>query len=108
MMGWSKRTWLPSDWRRSTAVGWLHLTLRQARKLVILVVGSTVLVFGLILTVTPGPAFVVIPIGLAILATEFVWARQLLNRIKHEATGLAERFNGRSTKAEQPGNQRSE
>ena len=57
----------------------LKLTLRQAWRLVVFVVGTTVLIFGLILTVTPGPAFVVIPIGLAILATEFVWARSRPN-----------------------------
>ena len=32
--------------------------------------------------VLPGPAIVVIPIGLAILATEFLWARKLLDRVK--------------------------
>ncbi len=32
--------------------------------------------------VLPGPAVVVIPIGLAVLATEFAWARKLLIRVK--------------------------
>lgn len=32
--------------------------------------------------VTPGPAFVVIPVGLAILAVEFVWARRWLKKIR--------------------------
>ena len=49
------------------------------------VVGLTVLLIGLAMIVLPGPAVVVIPIGLAILATEFVWARNLLKRIKSEA-----------------------
>jgi tellurite resistance protein TerC len=31
--------------------------------------------------VLPGPALVVLPAGLALLATEFVWARRLLRRI---------------------------
>ena len=53
-------------------------TLRQARRLVILVVGLTVLVIGLAIIVLPGRW---IPIGLAILATEFVWARRLLRRM---------------------------
>jgi hypothetical protein len=30
----------------------------------------------------PGPAFIVIPLGLAILATEFVWAKKLLKKGK--------------------------
>ncbi len=45
-------------------------------------VGFTVLFIGVILIVTPGPALIVIPAGLAILATEFVWARNLLDKIK--------------------------
>lgn len=52
------------------------------RKIIVTVVGSTILAFGLVLLVLPGPAFVVIPIGLAVLATEFVWARRWLRRAK--------------------------
>lgn len=52
------------------------------RKIIVTVVGGTILVFGLALLVLPGPAFVVIPIGLAVLATEFVWARRWLRRAK--------------------------
>ena len=52
------------------------------RKLLIAVIGGTVLVIGVALIVLPGPAFIVIPIGLAILATEFAWARSMLNRAK--------------------------
>ena len=44
------------------------------RKLVIGIIGGTVLLIGIALIVLPGPAFIVIPIGLAILATEFAWA----------------------------------
>lgn len=69
-------------------------TLRQARRLIVAVVGFTVLLFGLALVVLPGPAVVVIPIGLAILATEFVWARRLLGRIKTEAERLGSRLRG--------------
>lgn len=58
------------------------MLLRQARRLIVLVVGTTVLLFGIVLLVTPGPAFVVIPVGLAILSIEFAWARRLLRRVK--------------------------
>jgi tellurite resistance protein TerC len=57
---------------------------KQAWKLVIFVVGITILLLGVIMIVTPGPALVVIPLGLIILATEFVWARRLLTRFEHE------------------------
>ncbi|OGL14183.1 MAG: hypothetical protein A3F92_11575 [Candidatus Rokubacteria bacterium RIFCSPLOWO2_12_FULL_71_22] len=58
--------------------------LRQARRLVVAVIGGTVLAIGVALLVLPGPAFVVIPLGLAILATEFVWARRVLDRARAE------------------------
>ena len=48
------------------------------------VVGGTVLLVGVAMIVLPGPAFIVIPLGLTILATEFVWARWLLSRIKEK------------------------
>ena len=65
--------------------------LRQARRVVIGVVGFTVLLIGVALLVLPGPAFLVIPAGLAILAIEFAWARRWLQRIKQ----VAERGGGR-------------
>lgn len=49
-----------------------HVTYTTARRIVIGVVGASVLLLGIIMLVTPGPAFVVIPLGLAILAIEFV------------------------------------
>ncbi len=48
------------------------------------IVGGTVLLVGIAMIVLPGPAFIVIPLGLAILATEFVWAGWLLSRIKEK------------------------
>jgi tellurite resistance protein TerC len=59
------------------------------RRLVVGIVGGTVLLIGVALIFLPGPAFVVIPVGLAILATEFAWAqryvrkaRELLNKAR--------------------------
>jgi len=57
-------------------------TVAQAKRLIIVVIGFTVLIGGIAMIVLPGPAILVIPIGLAILATEFVWAKKLLNRVK--------------------------
>jgi len=50
------------------------------RKVIVGVIGGTILLIGLALTVLPGPAFIVIPIGLSILASEFVWARRVVRR----------------------------
>jgi uncharacterized protein (TIGR02611 family) len=60
---------------------------RHAKRVVITVLGASVLLVGVAMIVLPGPAFIVIPAGLAILATEFVWARRLLNRIKQQLSG---------------------
>ncbi len=69
-------------------------TLQQTKRSIKIVIGFTVLLIGLAMTVLPGPAIVVIPAGLAILATEFVWARRLLERIKQRA--LKSFFNKKS------------
>jgi aconitate hydratase len=53
-------------------------SLRLVRKAAVAVIGFTVLGFGVALIVLPGPAVLVVPLGLAILATEFLWARKLL------------------------------
>lgn len=55
---------------------------RQARRAVILILGSSVLLIGIAMILLPGPAFLVIPLGLSILAWEFAWARRWLQRIK--------------------------
>ena len=60
----------------------LNSAVRHARRLIVLVVGATILMAGLAMIVLPGPAVVVIPLGLAVLGTEFIWARRLLRRVK--------------------------
>ena len=52
------------------------------RRLIISVIGGTILLIGIALLVLPGPAFIVIPLGLVVLASEFAWARRLLRRGK--------------------------
>ena len=52
--------------------------MHQIKRLVVAVVGGTLLALGIVLIVLPGPAFLVIPAGLAILAIEFAWARRWL------------------------------
>lgn len=59
-------------------------TLKQAKRLIVTVVGFTVLLAGVAMLVLPGPAFIAIPLGLAILATEFIWARTLLKKVKEK------------------------
>jgi hypothetical protein len=50
------------------------------RKLIVGVIGLTILVLGAVMVVLPGPALIVIPLGLGVLATEFAWARRVIRR----------------------------
>ena len=59
-----------------------HLTYKAARRVVIGIVGMTIVLIGVVMIVTPGPALVFIPIGLAILSIEFTWARVWLKRVR--------------------------
>jgi tellurite resistance protein TerC len=59
------------------------------------IVGGTVLAIGVALIVLPGPAFVVIPLGLAILSAEFAWARHWLRKVKQRSTDLLDLIKGR-------------
>jgi uncharacterized protein (TIGR02611 family) len=66
----------------------LTKSLKQLKRMIVAVIGFTVLAIGIVLIVLPGPAFIVIPAGLAILAAEFAWARVLLQRIKDRLNNL--------------------
>jgi uncharacterized protein (TIGR02611 family) len=59
------------------------------RRAVVAVIGFTVVLIGIAMVVLPGPAVVVIPLGLAILATEFLWAKRLLERARAALKGKA-------------------
>ena len=59
-----------------------HFTYKAARRIVIAVAGATVLAIGVIMIVTPGPAFILIPVGLAILSIEFTFARRWLKKLR--------------------------
>lgn len=60
-------------------------TLKQAKRLIMTVFGFTVVMLGTAMLFLPGPGLATIVAGLAILATEFVWARKLLKRFGDEA-----------------------
>ncbi len=73
--------------REKMAVGY-----RAGRKIVVGVVGATVLLLGVALLVLPGPAIVVIPVGLGILALEFAWARRWLKRLREQSRRALDRL----------------
>lgn len=61
---------------------------QQIKRFFKIIAGFTLLLVGIVMLVTPGPGWVAILGGLALLAAEFVWARRLLNRIKLEGERL--------------------
>ena len=67
---------------------------RLARRAVILVIGATVVLLGIVMVVTPGPGLLVILGGLAILGTEFLWARSLMKNIKERAAQAMDKARG--------------
>ncbi|MDD2542747.1 MAG: PGPGW domain-containing protein [Desulfuromonadaceae bacterium] len=72
-------------------------TLGQAKRLIVILFGFTILAVGVVMIVLPGPAVVVIPLGLAILATEFIWARKLLAAVKGRIERMKKGINNRTT-----------
>jgi len=62
--------------------------IEQVRRFFKILAGFTLLGLGLIMVVTPGPGWLVIFLGLTLLAAEFVWARRLMDRMKQESTRL--------------------
>ncbi|HET7811126.1 MAG TPA: PGPGW domain-containing protein [Steroidobacteraceae bacterium] len=76
---------------------------RLAKRIIIGIVGGTVLLIGIAMIVLPGPALVVIPVGLGILSLEFAWARIWLKKIKERAQKVAHSIRHRGQPKPQDG-----
>jgi uncharacterized protein (TIGR02611 family) len=74
----------------------LYVPYKVAKRIVICIVGGSVLLIGIAMIVLPGPAFVVIPAGLAILGIEFAWARIWLKKAKAKAEEMARNLTTRN------------
>ena len=76
---------------------WLRrtITYKWARRIVVAVIGGTILVIGIAMVILPGPAIIVIPIGLGVLGLEFAWARFWLRKLRVTATDMVNRVRGR-------------
>ena len=66
----------------------LFHTIDQVRRFFKILGGFTLLSLGVVMLVTPGPGWLVIFLGLTLLAAEFVWARRLMDRMKEQGTRL--------------------
>ena len=64
---------------RRVGLDQVHPTIRRA---LVGVIGVTIVLLGLLLVFLPGPGALVILIGLAVLGSEFVWARRVIRRAR--------------------------
>jgi uncharacterized protein (TIGR02611 family) len=65
-------------------------TVEQVRRVFRIVAGFTLLAVGVVMIITPGPGWLVILLGLSLLAAEFIWARRLMDRMKREGERVRE------------------
>jgi tellurite resistance protein TerC len=71
------------------------VTYRFAKRIVIAMIGGTILLIGLAMLVLPGPGLLVIPVGLGILGIEFAWARIWLAKVKAKSGELVDSVNNK-------------
>ena len=81
-----------------------NLPYRYARRIVIAIVGGCMVLVGIAMIVLPGPAFIIIPAGLGLLALEFAWARLWLKKLKAASKQVMDRMtnSSSSSKPEEP------
>jgi len=63
----------------------------RLRRFLIGTIGFSVVLIGLVMIVLPGPAIIIVPLGVGILASEFAWARRVWRR----GTILVSRIRGK-------------
>ena len=75
---------------------------RSGKRIVVSLVGIALLLLGVGMLVLPGPGIVFIIAGLAVLATEYVWAERMLNFAKQKAEQAKEKVLGRKRPPPEP------
>ena len=75
----------------ATARGMIRWVGRNSRRLAITIVGFVLVLGGIVLLVLPGPGMLIIIAGLAVLGTEYMWARRMLDMAKRKAKETAAR-----------------
>ena len=68
---------------------------RNSKRAGITVVGFALILAGIILLPLPGPGWLVIILGLAVLGTEYVWAQRALDAAKRRAKAAASKARAR-------------
>jgi uncharacterized protein (TIGR02611 family) len=76
------------SWTKRLLSVWNLENIKIVKRVIVSVIGATILLIGVALLILPGPAFIVIPVGLAILATEYAWARRWLRKARRMASDV--------------------
>lgn len=69
--------------------------LRSGKRIAVSVIGLALVAVGLVMLVAPGPGLLLIVAGLAVLATEYAWARRALDTARTRAKRASRRFRRR-------------
>ncbi|MBX7160497.1 MAG: PGPGW domain-containing protein [Acidimicrobiia bacterium] len=69
--------------------------LRNAKLVAVTVAGALLVLVGLVLMVLPGPGIPLLIAGLAVLATEYAWARRPLERMRRAAAAATAKLRGK-------------
>lgn len=75
---------------------------RNGRRIAISVAGVVLVGVGLALLVLPGPGLLLVIAGLAVLATEYVWAQRALNYARRKGTEVKDAALRRTTRRSRP------
>jgi uncharacterized protein (TIGR02611 family) len=66
--------------------------MRNGKRMLVTAAGMVLLLVGLVMMVTPGPGILLILAGLAVLASEYVWAQRMLNYARQKAEQAKDRM----------------
>lgn len=69
--------------------------MESAKRLARMTLGFALLAVGAVMIILPGPGLVTMALGLAVLSSDFPWARRLLDRLKAAARGAKDRVTGK-------------
>jgi uncharacterized protein (TIGR02611 family) len=75
---------------------------RNGKRIGVSILGFALVIGGLAMLVLPGPGLLLIIAGLAILATEYVWAQRALNYAKQKAEQAKNKVLRKKPKPEGP------
>jgi tellurite resistance protein TerC len=88
---WKAPEWLILSGVVATLGAGVMLSIVPPRRLLVSIAGGVLLLAGAAMLVLPGPGLLVIAAGLGVLATEFLWARKMLDGVKARIPSRASR-----------------